>query len=269
MRWILALLATAWLAHAASPYLPEPGKLQINFSYAHDRYSKFKAGTSRSTSLPGTLTQHTLFPSLSYGLTNRVALDFDTAYTRSSLPAITLGAIVNTSYGVRIQAYRGEKATLSFRAAGIRSELYPIDLGPVATGGVSVNGFHGSAQLGLVLPKRGFVLLDGGYVAYQKPVPNRFVSSAFIGQNRGRWTYFAGYQDNRAFRGVDIAGLSTARVRFAEYRRVIGNFSAGGGYTTSGGVYMGANASRWLTARNAPESTGVVITLGFRVPVRR
>ena len=165
MRWILALLATAWLAHAASPYLPEPGKLQINFSYAHDRYSKFKAGTSRSTSLPGTLTQHTLFPSLSYGLTNRVALDFDTAYTRSSLPAITLSAIVNTSYGVRIQAYRGEKATLSFRAAGIRSELYPIDLGPVATGGVSVNGRRLAADESQIGDSE---LLVGGRVLLRK-----------------------------------------------------------------------------------------------------
>ena len=264
--WILFALVQA--AYAASPYLPEPGKLQVNFSYAHDRYSKFKAGTSRSTSLPGTLTQHSFFPSLSYGLTNRIALDFDTSYTRSSLPTITLNAIVNTSYGLRAQVYRGEKSTLSLRAAGIRSELYPIDLGPV-TSGVSVNGFHGSAQLGLVLPKRGFVLLDGGYVVYQKPVPNRFVSSVFAGQNLGHWTYFAGYQDNRAFSGVDIQGLSTARVRFAEYRRVIGTFSAGGGYTTSGQVYLGANVSRWVTARNAPESTGVVFTVGFKVPLKR
>jgi hypothetical protein len=253
---------------AASPYLPGAGNLQVNFSYAHDRYSAFKAGPSRSAALPGTLTQHSFFPSLSYGLSKRLALDFDTAYTRSALPSITLNAIVNTSYGVRWQALRREKWTLGLRAAGMRSELYPIDLGPVPSGGVAVNGFHGSAQLGLVLPKRAFVLLDGGYLAYRKPVPSRFLGSAFVGQNRGSWTYFAGYQDNRAFQGIDIAGLSTARVRFAEYRRVIGTFSAGAGYTTAKQLYLGASVSRWLTARNAPESTGVVVTIGFRIPLR-
>lgn len=264
----VALITLASLARAASPYLPEQGKLQVGFSYAYDRYGKFKAGSSRSTALPGTLQQHSFFPSLSYGLTRRVALDFDTSYTRASLPAITLSAIVNTSFGVRVQAYRGERATLSFRAAGVRSELYPIDLGPVPSG-VSVNGFHGSAQLGVVLPKRGFVLLDGGYLTYQKPVPGRFLGSAFVGQNRGAWTYFAGYQENRAYRGVDIAGLSTARLRFAEYHRVTGSFSVGGGHTSSKGVYLGANWSRWVTARNAPESSGVVVTLGFKIPVRQ
>jgi hypothetical protein len=269
VRTIVLLFATsALVGRAASPYLPEPGKLNVNFSYAYDRYGNFKAGSSRSTALPGTLQQHSFFPSLSYGLTRRLALDFDTSYTRSSLPAITLNAVVNTSYGVRVQAYRGERATLSLRAAGVRSELYPIDLGPIATGGVSVNGFHGSAQLGLVLPKRGFVLLDGGYLTYQKPVPGRFLGSAFVGQNRGAWTYFAGYQENRAFSGVDIAGLATARIRFAEYRRAIGTFSLGGGRTTARGVYVGANWSRWIAARNAPESSGVVVTLGFRVPLR-
>jgi len=147
-RISIGLLLAASLAHGASPYLPESGKLQINLSYAHDRYSKFKAGPSRSAALPGTLTQHSFFPSLSYGLTNRVALDFDTSYTRASLPGITLNAIVNTSYGLRFQAYRGEKVTLSVRAAGMRSELYPIDLDPVPTGGVSVNGFSRQRAIG-------------------------------------------------------------------------------------------------------------------------
>jgi hypothetical protein len=268
MRTLLIALAFSTAARAASPYLPDPGTLQVTFSYAHDRYGNFKAGPSRTTALPGTLRQHSFFPSLSYGLNKRVALDFDTSYTRSSLPAITLNALVNTSYGVRVQAYRGEKMTLTLRGAGVRSELYPVDLGPVPAG-VSVNGFLGGAQVGLVLPKRSFVLLDGGYLAYGKSVPGRFLGSAFAGQSRGRWTYFAGYQDNRAFRGVDIASLAAARERFSEYRRVIGTFSAGGGYTTAKRVYLGANWSRWVTARNAPESSGLVLTLGFGIPIFR
>lgn len=256
-----------FLANAASPYLPEPGQLQVNLNYTFDRYRNFKAG-SVTTPLPGVLNQNSILPNLSYGVTRRLAADFDTSFTRASLPGVTLQAVVNTSYGVRYQAWRNERLTLTVRAAGIRSEFYPLDLSNV-TNGVIVNGFHGSAQLGVVLPKRTFAILDAGYIAYAKPAHDRFVGSVFIGQSRGRWTYYTGYQDNRATAGIDIANAQSVAVRFAEQRRVIGMFNVGGGYTLPKSIYLGATYSRWVTARNAPESNSLAVTLGFRVRLRQ
>ncbi len=262
----LASLLPAAL-QAASPYLPPPGTLQVTLNYAFDRCRNFSAGNA-TTALPGTLTQNSFLPNLSLGLTNRLALDFDTSITRAALPGITLTAPANTSYGLRFQAWRKARVTITLQGSGIRSEFYPIDLGPVPSG-VIVNGFHGSVLTGIALPKQTFVLLDAGYVVYQKPANGRFAGSAFLGQNRGKWTYYAGYQDNRAVEGIDIAGINATRIRFAEQRRVIGAFAIGGGYTLPKSVYLGATYSRWVIARNAPQSNSLAISLGFQVRVFR
>lgn len=262
------LMLFPMLARAASPYLPEPGTLRVNLSYTHDRYGSFAGAPGRTVALPGNLRQHSILPSLTYGLSKKLAVDFGTAWTHASLPTVSLNALVNSSYGLRFQAYRSERFTLAVRGAGVRSEFYPVTLAPVPSGGVFANGALGSVIAGVSLPKRAFLLAEAGYLAYGSKLPDRFLSSAFIGQRQGRWTYFGGYQETRATGGVDIANAQAAVIRFAEYRRTIGTVDLGGGYTTAGGIYLGANYSRWVTARNAPQSNGLAVTIGFRLPGR-
>jgi hypothetical protein len=264
MRTGILLVFCGVVAQAASPYLPEPGRLTVSATYAFDLYSRYHAGR-QSTALPGTLYQHSVLPQLSYGLSRRVALDFDTAFTRATVPGNTVQAPVNTGYGVRVQLWRKERVTLAARVGGIRSEFYPIDLARDVPG-VIVNGFLGSALVGVRLPRQTFVLLDAGYARYGTPTPGRFLGNVVIGQRRGHWTCFAGYQDHRAVSGVDIPNAARARERYAEYRRVFGGLDLGAGYTTRGGTYFGLTYNRWLHARNAGESNSVAFTWAWAVP---
>ena len=265
MKSLLVLAPVA--LQAASPYLPDPGNLQASFSYTHDRYGKFNA-TKTATALPGTLRQNSFLPSFSYGITRNLSADFGTAITNASLPGASVTAPVNSSFGLRYRVYRNDRFTLTLKGGGVFSEFYPIDLAS-PNGAFTATGFHGALLTGIALPRRAFVLVDTGYLAYNNGVPGRFLGSAFIGQRHGQFTYYAGYQDNRAFSGVDIPNLRATRIRFGEYRRVIGTFDIGGGYTIKrNGLYLGAGYSRWVTSRNAPLSNSLVLTAAFNWKLR-
>ena len=94
--------AAVW---AASPWLPEPGKLSITTLYVYDSFQDYKQGKFDNR-LIEPYKQFTGFTFFEYGISNRLALDVDTGYTATDFRGNGLKGITDTSIGVRWHAAR-------------------------------------------------------------------------------------------------------------------------------------------------------------------
>src|SRR4051812_15084318 len=65
---------------AASPWLPEPGKLSVTTLYVYDKFQDYRQGKIHNR-LPAPYEQFTGFTFFEYGLKNNLAIDLDTGFT--------------------------------------------------------------------------------------------------------------------------------------------------------------------------------------------
>ena len=100
----LGLQATAmW---AASPWLPEPGKLSITTLYVYDVFQDYKQG-KLDNRLPAPYKQYTGYTFFEYGIKSTLALDVDTGYTATDFRGSGLQGITDTVIGLRWHAAQG------------------------------------------------------------------------------------------------------------------------------------------------------------------
>src|SRR4051812_2404404 len=194
--------ASLW---AASPWLPEPGKLAITTLYVYDSFQDYRQGKLENR-LPEPYKQFTGFTFFEYGLKTNLALDVDTGYTATDFRGSGLKGITDTSIGLRYQAAQGERWVLTLRGAGIIKGSYPISTVANFSPGDKASGGLGSAILGAYLPKGFYTFGEMGYRIRSSPVPQDFFGNAGIGHSYKRFSYSSSYQTSRSVNGVDIVG---------------------------------------------------------------
>src|SRR3954463_4723677 len=129
---------------AASPWLPEPGKLSVTSLYVYDKFEDYRMGKVHSR-FPQPYKQYTGFTFFEYGLKNNLAVDVETGYTATDFRGAGLKGISDSSIGVRWQVAQGERWVLTLRGAGIIKGSYPLSTTANFSPGDKASGGLGSA----------------------------------------------------------------------------------------------------------------------------
>lgn len=260
----LALLfpAGALFAQTSTPFLPAAGQGDVSVTYAYQGYQGFKAGTS-DASLPATLSQNTVFVNGDYGLSNRVAFDFLSGYTRSSLQGSVSDGAADTTLGVRFVLHQWEHVTLTGRTDAIIAGSYPLtSLGPFAAG-LGANGFLGSLLVGIRGPHGVSLSLENAYKVYSSPVPDVFFSSATFNQSIGRFYYLVGFEEDRALSGLSLADPEFVPSEFNQLKGTEGDIVAGFGINQRDGLSYGFTFDHWLHGTNTGKRAVYALTIGY------
>jgi hypothetical protein len=263
----LALLfpAGALFAQTSSPFLPAAGQGDVSVTYAYQGLRDYKAGgvDNPDESLPATLSQNTVFVNGDYGLSNRVAFDFLSGYTRSSLQSSVSDGAADTTLGVRFVLHQWEHVTLTGRTDAIIAGSYPLSsLGPFAAG-LGANGFLGSVLVGVTGPHGVSLSLENAYKAYSSPVPDVFFSSATFNQSIGRFYYLGGFEEDRSLSGVSLSDPTFVPSEFNQLKATEGDIVAGFGINQRDGLSYGFTYDRWLHGSNTGKKHVFALTIGY------
>lgn len=262
--WVLGLLfpAGALFAQTSSPFLPAAGQGNVSVTYAYQGIRDYKAGTN-DASLPATLSQNTVFVNGDYGLSNRVAFDFLSGYTRSSLQGSVSDGAADTTLGVRFVLHQWEHVTLTGRTDAIIAGSYPLSsLGPFAAG-LGANGFLGSLLVGISGPHGVSLSLENAYKVYSSPTPDVFFSSATFNQSIGRFYYLVGFEEDRAVSGVSFADPGFVPSEFNQLKGTEGDIVAGFGINQRDGLSYGFTFDHWLHGTNTGKRAVYALTIGY------
>src|SRR5262245_52318750 len=147
----LATLVSTSAAWAASPWLPQPGKLTIIETYSNDTFTHYYPGSLRGT-LPAPYDQFTFTTDIEYGLGRRLTLDLQAGHTKTFFRGNSLGGASDSMAGLRFRAYTGERFVLTLRGAGIIAGSYDLTKISNFSPGEKASGGLGSAIFGYTLP---------------------------------------------------------------------------------------------------------------------
>ncbi len=258
----------ALLAQTSTAFLPGAGQADVSVSYVYQGFRDFKAGTVDGT-LPHTLSQNSILVSGDYGLSNRVAFDLWTGYTRSSLlgseGGVSQGA-GDTTLGLRFTLYKWEHVTLTGRTDAIIAGSYPLSsLGPFAAG-LGANGFLGSLLIGITGPRGLSFDIENGYKEYGSPVPDYLFDSVTVNQQVfKRWYYLAGFEEERAVSGLQLNSPTFVPSQFPQLKETEGDIIAGFGFTEGNGLSYGFNYGHWVHGTNSGKRAIYAFTLGYHL----
>jgi hypothetical protein len=200
-----ALILQSTGAWAASPWLPEAGRVTATVMYVTDEFSKYRPGADKGT-LPFPYGQQTFYGFLEYGLAPKLALDVETGSTETAFRGNSLGGITDSTVGLRYQLKSGERYVVSLRGAAIINGTYDITTAGNWSPGDKASGGLGSLMAGWSLPAHFFSFLETGYRIRTSPVPQDYFGSAGIGSGFKRFSWTASYQMSRSINGKDIRG---------------------------------------------------------------
>jgi hypothetical protein len=266
---VLSIQATAlW---AASPWLPEPGRLSVTTLYVYDSFQDYRQGKFENR-LPEPYKQFTGFTFLEYGLRNNLAIDVDTGYTATDFRGNGLKGLSDTSIGMRWQAVQGERWVLTLRGAAIIKGSYPISTTANFSPGDKASGGLGSAILGVYLPRGLYTFAETGYRIRSSPVPQDFFGNAGLGHSFRRLSYSTSYQTSRSINGVDIVGGAPKfspyfqASQFPATKKIFGAMDFNTNVRLKGGVSLGFNYSKILHGRNVGLKDVFAVSFGFVLP---
>jgi hypothetical protein len=267
-------LAPLFCAWGASPWLPGAGKALVTTTYVNERFQDAWAGPTLFD-LPGAvglkrsthLEQSTVYAVVEYGISDRVAFDALTGYTRTSFNKQSLDGTVDSMLGIRWQAWRGERSVLTLRGAGIIAGSYPQSnsLGPFNPGD-KASGALVSALVGTSYSHGIHTYLEAGYKYREGTVPNAFAGSAGILHRVRGFSYGIAFQENRSQNGLDIFQATWTPSRFGETKQIQHILDGNLGYTTRKGLYFGFDYGRVVHGRNTGRKNIVAFTFGFALP---
>lgn len=273
---ILGLCAVIGAANcwAASPWLPEPGKLTMSVTYSNDEFTNYRQGANPRV-LPAPYTQETYFTTFEYGLRNNLALDVETGHTATDFRGNTLGGVADSTIGLRWRAARGEHWVFTLRGAAVIRGSYDLTRLSNFSPGDGASGGLGSALLGTSLPHGFFTFSELGYLIRSKPVPQTFFGTAGGGQSFKGFTYTADYQTVRSINGVDIVGTLPnyappyfVAAQFPATKKIFGALDTGIAYAFKQGIGLGFNYSKILHGRNVGIKRVYAATVTYTFPGR-
>jgi len=228
-----ALVLGAGPAVAASPWLPEEGRLEFSTVTVYETFDEFRMG-GKKTDFGMDFEQITQAFSLQYGLFEDVALDFTTGYVRVFGDLPTNDGLMDTTLGVQLRLvdeFEWDAAwvpTVTARFGGIIAGTYDAN-GAVFPGipGEKASGLESEISVGKNLPY-GFALAGAlGMRVREKDVPLEWHlrTAAYYTPFEIVTLSFA-YDQWRATSGIDIGDPNSAS-EFRNIREVTQNIEAG------------------------------------------
>lgn len=270
---VIALISTSFAAaQAGSPWLLPERKANFNVTYVYQNYQDFWLGTEKAE-LPDDITQNSIFFGLDYGLTDRIALDFATGYSRASFSppgeaVDDISGLYDTTFGLRfglVDEYEKPGApTVTLRVGGIIQGSY--EASNVHSPGDGASGVELSMLVGKSWADPGFGLTgELGFRDRNENVPADFFGSAgFYKTFLRRGSFSTMYRRNQGLSGLDIGGPGFSPDKFPQLKEINDNLEFGVGVTDEGGRYYGFLVARTLNGRNTGEKTALGVT--FNVP---
>jgi hypothetical protein len=229
------------LSFADGPWLPEPGATDFTLSYLTQSTDEFFLGEMQA-SLPEDFDQETIGVQFSYGISDRLALDIASGWSRSEFivaPPLAndaeLDGINDTRVRLRYLAldeFQSGGVTLTFSAALLIEGDYEV--GALNAIGDGASGLEGALSLGHIFSSGLWVAGEAGYRYQNHDVPNEWFGSVDLGYTiTPRLTARLGYALVNAVDGIDIGGPGFTPARFPEVEEDYGVFSAGVGFSVT------------------------------------
>lgn len=267
---LVCLVSTPALANEVSPWTPVGGGAEAEISWSRQSADTLNAGTTVAP-LPRDLDQTTIALDLTYGITDRLAVDFHGGYAKSEFlvdpglaPDGGLDGLTDFTVGLRykvLDEVDGAPLTATVGAAAI------ID-GGYRTGALPAIGDGGSGgQVALALGKQiGPFSLSGniGYRTRSNNVPDEiFGASRLAVSFADRFSVFGGLSFTDSTSGLDIGGPGFSPARFPEVEEDYKLWLVGGSANVTDRLSLNATYGEKFDGRNTARSNVFRIGIGY------
>ena len=267
---IALAFTTPALANDVSPYTPVDGGGDIEVSWTRQSADSFNPGSARAP-LPVDLNQTSIAIDASYGLTDKLALDFRLGYAKSEFtvdpvlaPQGGLDGFNDVVIGLRykvIDEVDGGPFTATLGVAAI------VD-GGYRTGAITAVGDGGSGgQVALAFGKQLGPLSFSSSIGYRTRDNN--VPDEIFGGTRlslafaDRFSIFGGLSFTDSTSGIEIGGPGFTPARFPEVEDDYKLWNVGGDVSFTDKLSLNASYGQKFDGRNTARSNFLRVGLGF------
>jgi hypothetical protein len=271
---IALLLSGASRANAQSPWLPDPGTVEVSHGYTFHHFDRIWMG-GVPADFPGGESQHSFEIGVEIGMTRRVAVDVRAGFTATRTVDVGSGnGLTDTAAGIRwrlLDELEDEApATVAVRLGGIVAGTYAI--GHPGAPGDGAGGVEASVLVGRTFGGATWGLSgELGARARAKGVPPDAFGGGGVFRNWSNGLSVSGSLNRtQALSGIDIGDPGFTPARFPETREVVTAVEAGLSWAHGARRHLGVTWARAVSGRNTGQrsvlSVGYSVTLG-RVPV--
>ncbi len=264
------VFATPALANEVSPYTPVDGGGEVEVSWTQQSADSFNPGSARAP-LPVDLSQNSFVINASYGLTDKLALDFQVGYAKSKFtvdpglaPQGGLDGLTDVMVGARykvIDEVDGGPFTATLGVAAI------ID-GGYRTGAITAVGDGGSGgQVALAFGKQlGPVSYNSsiGYRIRGNNIPDEVFGGARLSLAfADHFSIFGGLSFSDSTSGIEIGGPGFTPARFPEVEEDYKLWNVGGAVSFTDSLSLNASYGQKFDGRNTARSNFFRVGLGY------
>lgn len=272
---VLSLLGASPVG-AASPWLPEPGRLEVGSSVLYERFDRFFLGTREVGFPPGDFEQVTALASAEYGVFDHLSLDLSVGYVHAFGDIPDNGGLADTSLGATFELLDEFEFDSPFipsaalRVGGIVQGSYRArgrDFPGIP--GDEASGFESELAVGRTgLPLDLGLSVHAGIRARTREIPiewhlrvgafRTFFDALTLGLAYDQW---------RAESGLDIDDAGFTPDRFRALQEVSENVEASIGYTDRAGRSIGFQFVKTVGGRNTGdrETFGLYCSIPFQL----
>jgi hypothetical protein len=263
-------LATPAMANENSPYTPAAGGVEAEISYTRQAADSFNAGEA-TVVLPVELKQSTVALDASYGITDRLALDFRVGYAKSDFavdptlsPQGGLEDVNDIMVGARFKVLdevNGGPFTATISAAAIIETGY-------TTGAITAVGDGGSGgQVALNFGKQFGPLSYSSSIGYRtrsNDIPDEvFGSSTLAVSFADRFSVYGGVSFVDSSEGLDVGGPGFTPARFPELEEDYKLWNVGAAVSFTENLSINAGYGKKFDGKNTAKSDFFRVGLGF------
>jgi hypothetical protein len=267
---LLSIPASTTLANELSPYTPVKGGSEVELSVSRQSADTFNPGKARAA-LPVDLRQTSIVMDASYGLTDKLSVDFRLGYAKSKFavdpvlaPQGGLDGLNDVVIGLRyklVDEVDGGPLTATLGASAI------ID-GGYRTGAITAVGDGGSGgQVVLAIGRQfGAISLTSnlGYRARSNNIPDELFGGTQLGITfADRISIFGSLSFTDSSNGLEIGGPGFSPARFPEVEEDYKVWSIGSAISLTENVALNASFGQKFDGRNTARSNFFRIGLGF------
>lgn len=264
----LTFFAATQCTAAGSPWLLNPGDSALKISYVSQYADRLWLGTNRVPIPGGELEQDTVWLAFDHGLTDNLALDFQSGYARTDQEnAPGDSGYTDTSFGLTWRfhdefLHDNWMPSAALRVGGIIKGDY--DTGFISAIGDGASGAEVSLVLGRVITDTFAISSEFGYRWRDGTVPNEHIVKL-----NGYYSLSpnlsvnGGYEWIDAKSGLDIAGPGFTPARFPDVEEDLEIVSVGATYSLTQDLSFGVDYGQLVDGRNAPESDFASFNVGY------
>jgi hypothetical protein len=267
---ITIAFASPAIANEVSPYTPVDGGGEVEVSWTRQSADSFNPGTAKAP-LPVDLSQNSFVIDASYGLTEKIAIDFRAGYAKSKFavdpvlaPQGGLDGLTDVMIGARykvVDEVNGGPFTATLGIAAI------ID-GGYKTGAITTVGDGGSGgQVALAIGKQFGPLSYSSSVGYRmrgNNIPDEVFGGAKLGLTfADRFSVFGGLSFTDSTSGINVGGPGFTPARFPEVEEDYKLWNVGGAISFTDSLSINAAYGQKFDGKNTARSNFFRVGLGF------